>query len=90
VFNPFKKKLKPEQVKMFLVPIEDLELLKVIRINMAHGNTFTIFPPVSSNVEAFKNNAQILKESYGLTETEVLVETGFWLGEKENVKGDKY
>lgn len=80
MFNPFKKKPKP--LEMFLVPIEDLELLKIIRINMAHGNAFIIFPPVSSNVEALKANARILKESYGLTETEVLVETGFWLGEK--------
>lgn len=89
MFNFFKKKSKPEQAvsqeplppEYLLVPAEDLELLKQIRLALARGQQFVINP--TWDAQALQNNAKILNTSYGLTEHEVLVETGFWVGKKE-------
>jgi len=78
------KRRKPPKAPCRLVPEGDYELLKVIRIANAHGDSVEMPSPQSYCKEDQLNqvlyaNAKILYLYYGLTVNEVIEETGVYI-----------
>ena len=66
---------------IFRIPNDDIELIKFIRCTIAKGIPVTIHPNTQKSFN--EENAVTLRDSYGLTDYEVLVETGIWIGDRD-------
>lgn len=66
------------------IPNADIALMRFIRVGVAKGIPVVI--QAAQDDKTMQENARILRDCYGLTDTEVLVETGIWVGEPEGEK----
>jgi len=67
------KRRKPPR-KAYKPTKEDLQLLQFIKVNLAQGFPVIIQPPT----------AKVLKKAEGLSDTETLIRTGYWVRDETN------
>lgn len=66
------------------IPDADIALMRFIRVGVAKGIPVVI--QAAQDEKTMQENARILRDCYGLSDVEVMIETGIWVGEPEGEK----